>query len=80
VPGQGIVDFRRVFRRLAERGYAGPFTLDFGTAEERASWRDTFAGWLAEARIDLFVTNDERLSRKIVPDVGSIVSLERAFI
>lgn len=48
VPGQGIVDFRRVFRRLAERGYAGPFTLDFGTAEDRVRWRDTFAEWLAE--------------------------------
>jgi sugar phosphate isomerase/epimerase len=49
VPGQGIVDFRRVFRRLAERGYEGPFTLDFGTDEERARWRDSFAAWLAEA-------------------------------
>lgn len=47
VPGQGIVDFRRVFRRLAEAGYAGPFTLDFGTAREKAAWRDTFARWLA---------------------------------
>jgi sugar phosphate isomerase/epimerase len=48
VPGQGIVDFRRVFRELSRRGYAGPFTLDFGGAAERAAWRDTFAGWLAE--------------------------------
>lgn len=49
LPGRGIVDFRRVFRRLAERGYSGPFTLDFGSPDERASWRDTLAGWLAEA-------------------------------
>lgn len=49
LPGQGIVDFKRVFRRLAEAGYSGPFTLDFGTAEERAHWRDVFAEWLAEA-------------------------------
>ena len=48
VPGQGIVDFRHVFRRLADLGYSGPFTLDFGTAEERAAWRTTFARWLAE--------------------------------
>ena len=48
VPGQGIVDFRHVFRRLTDLGYKGPFTLDFGTAEERAAWRTTFAGWLAE--------------------------------
>jgi sugar phosphate isomerase/epimerase len=49
IPGQGIVDFRRVFRRLAAAGYAGPFTLDFGAPEDKAAWRDTFAGWLAEA-------------------------------
>ena len=48
-PGQGIVDFRHVFRRLTERGYRGPFTLDFGTAADRAHWRDTFAQWLSEA-------------------------------
>ena len=47
-PGQGIVDFRRVFRRLTEAGYTGPFTLDFGDSTERAAWRDTFAQWLAE--------------------------------
>ncbi len=49
VPGRGIVDFRRVFRRLTALGYAGPFTLDFGSAEDRVAWRDTFARWLAEA-------------------------------
>jgi len=48
IPGQGIVDFRRVFRRLHEQGYTGPYTLDFGGPEERVAWRDTFAGWLAE--------------------------------
>ncbi len=48
LPGQGIVDFRRVFRRLGLLGYSGPFTLDFGTPEDRATWRDTFATWLAE--------------------------------
>lgn len=45
-PGEGIVDFRRVFGRLAERGYSGPFTLDFGNADDRATWRDRFAAWL----------------------------------
>lgn len=48
LPGQGIVDFRRVFRRLSALGYRGPFTLDFGTPDDRAAWRDTFARWLAE--------------------------------
>lgn len=49
LPGEGIVDFRHVFRRLTEAGYTGPFTLDFGTSEQRAHWRDIFAKWLAEA-------------------------------
>jgi protein FrlC len=48
LPGEGIVDFRRVFRRLAALGYGGPFTLDFGGPDDRAAWRDTFAQWLAD--------------------------------
>jgi sugar phosphate isomerase/epimerase len=48
LPGQGIVDFRHVFRRLSQAGYNGPYTLDFGGPEERATWRDTLAVWLAE--------------------------------
>jgi sugar phosphate isomerase/epimerase len=48
-PGEGIVDFKRVFRRLTEAGYAGPFTLDFGDPVERTAWRDTFASWLGVA-------------------------------
>jgi sugar phosphate isomerase/epimerase len=43
LPGQGIVDFPHVFRRLTALGYAGPFTLDFGGPEDRAHWRDAFA-------------------------------------
>lgn len=34
----------------------------------------------ASAEIDLFVTNDERLSRKSVPGIQFITSLERAFL
>ena len=34
----------------------------------------------ASVRCDLFITNDERLSRKIVPGIQFITSLERAFI
>jgi predicted nucleic acid-binding protein len=34
----------------------------------------------ASAKCDLFITNDERLSRKIVPGIQFITSLERAFI
>jgi predicted nucleic acid-binding protein len=34
----------------------------------------------ASARCDLFITNDERLSRKIVPGIQFITSLDRAFV
>ncbi|MBI3264833.1 MAG: PIN domain-containing protein, partial [Acidobacteria bacterium] len=33
----------------------------------------------ATAGVDLFITNDDRLSRKHVPDVKFITSLERAY-
>jgi sugar phosphate isomerase/epimerase len=47
-PGEGIVDFRHVFRTLHERGYRGPFTLDFGAPEEKALWRDRWTALLDE--------------------------------
>lgn len=34
----------------------------------------------AEAGMDLFITNDDRLSRKVVPGIQFLVSLERAFL
>lgn len=34
----------------------------------------------ARARVDMFITNDERLSTKIVPGINFIVSLEKAFL
>ncbi len=34
----------------------------------------------AEAGVDLFITNDDRLSRKVVPGIKFISSLERAHI
>ncbi len=34
----------------------------------------------ANAKCDLFITNDDRLSRKTVPGIQFITSLERAFI
>jgi len=34
----------------------------------------------AAVRIDLFVTNDERLSRKKIPGIQFLTSLERAFL
>lgn len=34
----------------------------------------------AQAKCDLFITNDDRLSRKVVAGVQFIVSLDRAFL
>lgn len=34
----------------------------------------------AQARMDLFITNDDRLSQKVVPGVQFITSLSRAFL
>lgn len=34
----------------------------------------------ASARCDLFITNDERLCRKVVPGIQFIASLDRAFV
>jgi predicted nucleic acid-binding protein len=34
----------------------------------------------ARAEVDMFITNDERLSTKIVPGINFIVSLEKAFL
>lgn len=34
----------------------------------------------AQAQVDLFITNDDRLSGKVVPGIQFIVSLERAFL
>jgi predicted nucleic acid-binding protein len=34
----------------------------------------------AEARVDLFITNDVRLSSKVVPGVQFLTSLDRAFL
>jgi len=34
----------------------------------------------AQAHCDLFITNDDRLSRKVVPGIDFITSLERAFL
>jgi sugar phosphate isomerase/epimerase len=48
VPGGGIVDFRHVFGTLHAAGYRGPFTLDFGTPDVKAEWRDRWAALLDE--------------------------------
>jgi sugar phosphate isomerase/epimerase len=44
VPGQGTIDFQDLFRRLDRAGYTGPYSLDFGTDEDKIRVRDE---WLA---------------------------------
>ncbi len=34
----------------------------------------------SRAQVDLFITNDERLSQKVVPGIQFVTSLERAFL
>ena len=34
----------------------------------------------AEAKVDLFITNDDRLSGKVVPGVQFVTSLDKAFL
>jgi uncharacterized protein len=34
----------------------------------------------AEAKVDLFITNDDRLSGKVVPGIQFLTSLDRAFL
>lgn len=46
--GGGIVDFRHVFTTLHTAGYRGPFSIDFGSPDEKAHWRDTWATMLSE--------------------------------
>ncbi|HEY0582729.1 MAG TPA: sugar phosphate isomerase/epimerase family protein [Chloroflexota bacterium] len=40
LPGQGTMDFRRLFHRLEADGYRGPFMLTFGNRAEKLAGRD----------------------------------------
>jgi sugar phosphate isomerase/epimerase len=40
VPGQGTIDFPDLFRRLDSLAYTGPFSLDFGTLDDKLRIRD----------------------------------------
>jgi|SRR5436190_3573231 len=44
VPGEGVIDFPDVFRRLDVAGYTGPFCLDFGADEDKVRIRDEWVG------------------------------------
>ena len=69
--GATVLSFDRAAARRyaairADRGIRAPDAIQLACA--------------AEAGVDLFITNDERLSRKIVPGIQFITSLERAFL
>ncbi|HEU0167353.1 MAG TPA: sugar phosphate isomerase/epimerase family protein [Chloroflexota bacterium] len=40
LPGEGTLDFSRLFKRLEGDGYRGPYTLTFGNREQRLAGRD----------------------------------------
>lgn len=70
-PGVSVLPFDRACARIfaqirQDKGVAPPDAIQLSCA--------------ASASCDLFITNDDRLSRKIVPGIQFITSLERAFI
>ncbi len=70
-PGVSIIPFdrggARIYARLRQdRGLKPPDAIQLACA--------------ASVRCDLFVTNDDRLSRKIVPGIQFIASLDQAFV
>lgn len=70
-PGVSVVPFDRLASRAyaeirQDRAIKPPDAIQLACA--------------AAARADLFITNDERLSRKIVPGIQFISSLEHAFL
>lgn len=70
-PGIVLVPFERACSKLfaqirADRSIKPPDAIQLACA--------------AYAKCDLFVTNDDRLSRKSVPGIHFITSLQRAFI
>jgi predicted nucleic acid-binding protein len=70
-PGVSVLPFdrgcARIYARLRrDRSLKSPDAIQLACA--------------ASARCDLFLTNDDRLSRKIVPGIQFIASLEQAFV
>lgn len=44
-PGQGNIDFEAVFQRLESAGYAGFYTMAFGTLQDKLAARELFGGY-----------------------------------
>jgi len=51
LPGQGTLDFGRLFRQLEGAGYRGPYMLTFGTRAEKLAGRQTLLGAAAQAGV-----------------------------
>jgi predicted nucleic acid-binding protein len=70
-PGVSVLPFdrscARIYARLRQdRGLKSPDAIQLACA--------------ANARCDLFLTNDDRLSKRIVPGIQFIASLDQAFV
>ncbi len=70
-PGVSVLSFDRACARIYARLRKDP-TLKPPDAIQLAC--------ASNARCDLFITNDNRLSRKIVPGIQFIASLDQAFV
>lgn len=70
-PGVSVLPFDRACARVYARLRSDP-SLKPPDAIQLAC--------AANARCDLFITNDDRLSRRIVPGIQFIVSLDQAFV
>ena len=70
--GMVLIPFDRACARLYAQIRSNDRTIKGPDAIQLAS--------AAQAKSDLFITNDERLSRKIVPGIQFITSLEQAFL
>lgn len=44
-PGEGMVDFPDMFRRVEATGYTGPYTTGFGSLDDMLRGRDLLAEW-----------------------------------
>jgi sugar phosphate isomerase/epimerase len=49
LPGQGTLDFRRLFGRLESDGYRGPYMLTFGTRAEKVAGREYLLAQAAQS-------------------------------
>lgn len=48
-PGEGNIDFARLFRRLEDAGYRGHYMNNFGTPDDMLAGRDALAAIAARA-------------------------------